>query len=97
MSKKEKNYIFSTGFTVDKENTDITELIESLYQEIAIKSNMNYSFQDMKEEIENLISQMTPEELKTHFTESLFMNTITYENQMMEVLLEKFSKSDEAD
>jgi len=92
MNKKEDHYSFTTGFKIQKEQADITEIIETLYQEIAIKSNMNYSFQDMKREIEHLINQMDNEKLIQLFTESLFLNTITYENQMMEKLLKKYSQ-----
>jgi len=92
MNKKVGHYHFTTGFEIQKDQTDVTEIIETLYQEIAIKSNMNYSFQDMKKEIEHLINQMDSEKLIQLFTESLFLNTITYENQMMGKLLKKYSK-----
>ncbi len=92
MNKKAGHYNFTTGFKIQKDQTDVTEIIETLYQEIAIKSDMNYSFQDMKKEIEHLINQMDNEKLIQLFTESLFLNTITYENQMMEKLLKKYSQ-----
>jgi hypothetical protein len=44
----------------------------------------------MKKEIDNLIGQMSDEDIKTLVIESLFLNTITYENQMMEMVLKKY-------
>jgi len=90
MSKESKKYRFSSGLELDAKTVDITEIIETLYQEIAVISNMNYSFQDMRMEIINLIEQMSIEEKDRLLSESIFLNTITYENQMMERLLKKF-------
>lgn len=84
------SYKFLTGLELTKEQADLTSIIESLYQEVAIKRRMDYSFNDMKNEIENLISQMSEQEIKNLLTESLFLNTITYENQMMEIVLKKY-------
>jgi len=87
---KKETYRFTKGFELSRKEADLTTIIESLYREIAIKSNLDYSFSDMKKEIDNLISQMDSGELKTLLVESLFLNTITYENQMMEKLLKKY-------
>jgi hypothetical protein len=91
MSEKNKKLRFTSGFEIHGESVDITEIIETLYQEIAIKSNMNYSFQDMRQEINNIISQLSPEDRERLLSESIFLNTITYENQMMEKILKKLS------
>lgn len=91
MNDKKKSFRFTSGFELPGESVDITEIIETLYQEIAIKSNMNYSFQDMRKEINNIISQMSPEDRDRLLSESIFLNTITYENQMMEKILRKLS------
>jgi hypothetical protein len=85
-----KIYKFLTGLELPSDQADLTSIIESLYQEVAIKRRMDYSFNDMKNEIENLINQMSEQEIRDFLTESLFLNTITYENQMMEMVLKKY-------
>jgi hypothetical protein len=87
---KKNIYKFTSGFELPYESADLTSIIESLYQEVAIKRKMDYSFNDMKKEIDNLIGQMSDEDIKTLVIESLFLNTITYENQMMEMVLKKY-------
>lgn len=87
---KKQNYKFLTGFELPYEEADLTSIIEALYKEVAIKRKMDYSFNDMKIEIENLIAQLSEEEIKALLTESIFLNTITYENQMMEAVLKKY-------
>ncbi len=89
---KNKIFKFHSGTELEIENNDLTAIIETLYEEIALKSNMNYSFNEMKNEIDHLISQMSEKEIITILSESLFLNTITYENQMMENLLKKMKK-----
>lgn len=81
---------FITGTELPREEADLTAIIESLYQEVAIKRKMDYSFNDIKKEIDNLLEQMSDKEIKTLLVESLFLNTITYENQMMEIILKKY-------
>ena len=69
-----------TGVTVLL-NGDLLAIMDVLYQEVTARHELERSFDDMNNEIANLIDQMTAPELRTYLQEALFVNTITYENQ----------------
>ena len=70
----------STGVTVLLDG-DLLSIMEVLYQEVTARHELERSFDDMNNEIANLIDQMTAPELRTYLQEALFVNTILYENQ----------------
>ena len=70
----------STGVTVLL-NGDLLAIMDVLYQEVTARHELERSFDDMNNEITNLIDQMTAPELRKYLQEALFVNTITYENQ----------------
>jgi hypothetical protein len=45
----------------------------------------------MVQEIQHLIGQMSQDELKTYLAESLFLNTVRYENDKLEAYMRKLS------
>jgi len=69
----------STGVTVLL-NGDLLAIMDVLYREVT-RHELERSFDDMNNEIANLIDQMTAPELRKYLQEALFVNTITYENQ----------------
>lgn len=76
---------------------DLMMIIEHLYQEVVVRKELKHTYLDMKEEIDNLIAQMNEEELRSYLSESVFMNTVSYENQMLEQLLKKLATGDDED
>ena len=70
----------STGITVMLDG-DLLAIMEVLYHEVTARQELERSFDDMNNEIANLIEQMTAPELRKYLQEALFVNTITYENQ----------------
>jgi hypothetical protein len=70
----------STGVTVLLDG-DLLAMIDVLYQEVTARHELERSFEDMNNEIANLVDQMTAPELRKYLQEALFVNTITYENQ----------------
>jgi hypothetical protein len=71
---------------------DLLAILETLYREITVKRDFDRSFEDMMREINHLIGQMTEEERRTYMVESLFLNTVKYENDMADAFLRKLSK-----
>ena len=51
------------------------------------------SFEDMVREINHLIDQLTDDERKTYLAESLFLNTVKYENDKLEAYIRKLEQS----
>jgi len=81
----------STGAGIPLDG-DVLAILETLYREITVKRNFERSFEDMMQEIRQLIDQMTDEERRTYLTESLFLNSVKYENDRAEALMRKLTK-----
>ena len=71
---------------------DLMAIIESLYQEVVLKKELKHTYKDMKKEIENIVDQMPKEERRTYLVESLFLNSVIYENQMIDAFIKKLKK-----
>jgi Zn-dependent M32 family carboxypeptidase len=71
---------------------DLLAIMETLYREVTARQDLERSFEDMVREIRHLIDQMTEDERKTYLLESLFLNTVKYENDKMEAYMRKLTK-----
>ena len=71
---------------------DLLAIMEALYQEVTAKRDLDRSFEDMVKEIHHLIDQMDEGERRTYLAESLFLNTVKYENDKLEAYMKKLSK-----
>jgi hypothetical protein len=81
----------STGAPITLDG-DLLAIMESLYKEVTAKRELERSFEDMVKEIQHLIEQMTDQERRTYLAESLFLNTVKYENDKLEAYMKKLSK-----
>lgn len=86
-----KTVKLSTGYELTLDG-DLLSLIETIYQEVALRKELKHSYEDVMKEIENLMRQMSPEELEQYFKESLFLNTVTFENEMLDAYVKKLSQ-----
>jgi hypothetical protein len=71
---------------------DLLAIMEALYQGVTAKRELERSFEDMVREIQHLIEQMDERERHTYLAESLFLNTVKYENDKLEVYMKRLSK-----
>jgi len=71
---------------------DLLAVMEVLYREVTARRALDRTFEDMVQEIHHLIDQMTDEERRTYFAESLFLNSVRYENDRLEAYLNKLSR-----
>jgi hypothetical protein len=71
---------------------DLLSIIESLYVEVTAKRQLERTFEDMVREIQNLIEQMSEGERKQYLSESLFLNTVSYENERLGAYMKKLRK-----
>ena len=71
---------------------DLLAIMEALYQEVTAKRELERSFEDMVREIQHLIEQMDDGERRTYLAESLFLNTVKYENDKLEVYLKRLAQ-----
>jgi hypothetical protein len=71
---------------------DLLTVMEALYREVTAKRELERSYEDMYHEIHHLIGQMSDAERQEYLAESLFLNTVKYENDKLEAYLKKLSK-----
>ena len=71
---------------------DLLAVMETLYREVTLRKELERSFEDMLKEIAYLIDQMDEGERRAYLTESLFLNTVKYENDKLEAYMRKLPK-----
>jgi len=70
---------------------DLLAILEALYHEVTLRHRLQVSFEDMMQEIQGLVEQMGEEERKRYLVESLFLNSVTYENEMLDAYMRKLT------
>ena len=81
----------SSGAPVDLDG-DLLAIMEALYREVTAKRELERTFEDMVREIQHLIDQMDEQDRRTYLAESLFLNTVKYENDKLEAYMKKLTK-----
>jgi hypothetical protein len=71
---------------------DLLAIVEALFHEVTAKRDLERSYDDLKQEIDHLVGQMSVEELREYFCESLFLNHVKYENDKLEAYMRKLEK-----
>jgi hypothetical protein len=71
---------------------DLLAIMEVLYREVTARKELDRSFEDMVREIKHLITQMTDEERREYLAESLFLNTVKYENDKLEAYIKRLER-----
>ena len=82
----------TTGFDLALDG-DLLAVLEALYREVSLRHQLRVSFEDMMKEIQGLVEQMNEEDRKRYLIESLFLNTVTYENEMLDAYMRKLTAS----
>lgn len=73
---------------------DLLAILEALFKEITAKRELERSYEDLTREIQHLISQMSPEDVKAYFAESLFLNQVSFENDKLESYMRRLEKKE---
>lgn len=76
---------------------DLLAVLETLYRDVVAQSELTHTYEDMVREIEHLVSQMTDEERRAYLVESLFLNSVRYENEKLAALMRRLGASDAQD
>ena len=71
---------------------DLLTVMETLYHEVTARRELERSFEDMVREIAHLIGQMTEAERATYLQESLFLNSVTYENERLGAYMRRLAE-----
>ena len=80
----------TTGFELPLDG-DLLGVLEALYREVTLKRQLKVSFEDMMREIEGIVGQMREEDRRRYLVESLFLNSVTYENEMLDAYMRKLT------
>jgi hypothetical protein len=80
----------TNGAPIDLDG-DLLSIMEALYKEVTAKREFERSFEDMVKEIHHLIDQMDDTERRSYLAESLFLNTVKYENDKLEAYMKKLT------
>jgi hypothetical protein len=72
---------------------DLLGVLEALYREVTLRLQLKVSFEDMMKEIEGLVDQMSEEDRRRYLIESLFLNSVTYENEMLDAYMRRLTES----
>ena len=81
----------TTGASIPLDG-DLLAIVETLYREVTARRELDRSFEDMMGEITHLIDQMDETERRAYLLESLFLNTVRYENDKLGAYMKKISK-----
>lgn len=76
---------------------DLLAILETLFKEVTARNDLDRTFEDMMREIGHLADQLTPDDLRAYFIESLFLNTVTYENERLGAVMRKLEDEPAAD
>ena len=71
---------------------DLLAIMEALYREVTARRELERSFEDMVREINHLIEQMDDSERRAYLLESLFLNTVKYENDKLEAYMRRIAR-----
>ena len=71
---------------------DLLVIMETLYREVALRRELKHSFEDISREIQHLVEQMSDEERRQYLAESLFLNSVTFENEKLKRFVEKLPR-----
>ncbi len=71
---------------------DLLAVMETLYHEVSARRALDRTFEDMVREIQHLIDQMSDAERRIYLAESLFLNTVKYENDKLEAYVRKLEQ-----
>lgn len=81
----------TTGIAITLDG-DLLAIMEALCREVTASRGLDRSFEDMVKEIQHLIDQMDDGERNTYLAESLFVNTVKYENDRLEAYMRRLTK-----
>ena len=84
--------ITTTSGTAIPLDGDLLAVLEALYQDLNTRFALDRTFEDTVQEVNHLLNQMTADEHRTYLIESLFLNTVTYENERLGAYMRKVAK-----
>jgi hypothetical protein len=73
---------------------DLLAILETLFQEVTVRHELERTFEDMMREVTHLVAQMDPDDQRRYLVESLFLNTVTYENERLGAFMRRLAQQE---
>ena len=80
----------ASGTTIDLDG-DVLAVLEAVSRDLMRRHALDYGFEEVAREFQHLIDQLSEEDLRTYLKESLFLNTVKYENDKLDAYMRKIS------
>jgi hypothetical protein len=74
---------------------DLLTVLEALYKEVSLRRELQGGFEEMAREIQHIIEQMNEDERRQYLSESLFLNTVSYENERLGAYMKKLAEQED--
>ena len=71
---------------------ELMTVLETLFEEVTVRKELARTFEDMMREISHVVDQMDEHERRAYLVESLFLNTVTYENERLSAVIRDIGK-----
>lgn len=81
----------TSGSTIPLDG-DLLAILEAIYRELSTRYGLDRTFEDTMREIHHLITQMNEADRRHYLVESLFLNTVTYENERLGTYMRKLTR-----
>jgi hypothetical protein len=72
---------------------DVLAVLEAISRDLARRSELDYSFEDVDREFQHIVEQLTDDELRTYLKEALFMSFNRFESERMLEIVRKAETS----
>ena len=86
----------SAGTPVDTDG-DVLAIIEVISRDLARRADLDYSFEEVDQEFEHMVNQLTIEELRVYLKESLFMSFNRFENERLLTVVRRAGEATDAE
>ena len=73
---------------------DLLAVLEALSLTLRARHGLDYRFEDTMREIRHLVEQMGEEDRRSYLVESLFLNSVTYENEKLGAYMRKLTRGE---
>ena len=79
--------ITTTAGTRVELDGDVLAVIETISRDLARRRELDYTFEDVDHEFQQVVAQMTEDELRAYLKESLFMSFNRFENDRLKLIV----------
>ncbi len=91
-----RNITTVSGATIELDG-DVLAVIETISRDIARRHGLDYGFEDVELQFQQLVSQLSDEELRTYLKECLVMSFNRFENDRMVSIVRRAGRASETE